>query len=79
MDQEDDIQQEDITDRTDNKEMEEAGIIPTSKDTYEEDPHTLQRQFCPFDVGSHRKPVSQIPVAPPGVERKYAWLAIKFS
>ena len=26
---------------------------------------SAQRQFCPFDVGSHRKPVSQIPVAPP--------------
>ena len=29
-----------------------------------------QRQFCPFDVGSHRKPVSQIPVAPPSDDRK---------
>ena len=31
---------------------------------------SAQRQFCPFDVGSHRKPVSQIPVAPPSDDRK---------
>ena len=63
-------QQQDNSDRIDNEEMQEAGIIPGSnRDEYGEDP--LQRQFCPFDVGSQRKPVSQIPVAPPATERKY--------
>ena len=54
--------------------QDQASEGPTSseKPAYEGDPHTNERQFCPYDVGSHRKPVSQIPVAPPSGECKFS-------
>ena len=47
----------------------EGGSSPPSNKAVKET-ESPQRQFCPFDVGSHRKPVSQIPVAPPSDDRK---------